>query len=108
MARPRLELQSLLEGIMSNHTEDGNQHVWFQPPSSVYLSYPGIVYHRSGKDILRADNKKYRTMDKYSVTVMDLNPDSPIPSDIEELEYCSFDRSFSVDGLYHTTYTLYY
>ena len=108
MARPRSELQVLLEGIMSRYADDEKQRVWFQPPSSVYLAYPCIIYNLSGKDTLHADNNKYRAFNKYSVTVINHDPESSLLADIEELPYCSYDRCFSVDGLYHTTYTLYY
>ena len=108
MARPRLELQSLLEGMMSGYTNDVKQHVWFQAPSSVYLTYPCIIYNLSGKDHLHADNAKYRTLNKYTITVIGHDPELPLLAELEELPYCSFDRQFSIDGLYHTTYTLYF
>ena len=109
MARPRLELQTLLEGIMSSYTKDSIQRVWYQPPSSVYLTYPCIIYTLSGKDHLRADNIKYRTMNRYTLTVIDRDPESSLPEIVENgIKYCAFDRIFSVDGLYHTTYTIYF
>lgn len=108
MARPRLELQSLLEGIMSECAGDNIQRVWFQPPSSVYLTYPCIVYHPSSRSIRYADNSRYMSIDKYTVTVMDLNPESEIPDKIQALPYSSFERRFEVDGLNHTTFSIYF
>lgn len=108
MARPRSELQSLFESMMSEYQEGTKQHVWFQPPSSVYLTYPCIIFNLSGKDTIHADNIKYRTLNKYMVTVIGHDPDFPLLAELEELPYCSFDRQFSIDGLYHTTYTLYF
>lgn len=84
------------------------QCVWFQAPSSVYLTYPCIIYNLSGKDKLPADNMKYRVMNKYTVTVINHDPESKLLADIEELPYCSFDRQFAIDGLYHTSFTLFY
>ena len=108
MARLRIELQTLLEGIMSDYAADKNQCVWLQAPSSVYLTYPCIVYNLSGRDTLHADDMKYRTLNKYTITVINHDPESELLAKIEELRYCSFDRQFSIDGLYHTVYTLYF
>lgn len=108
MARSRLELQTILEGIMSEFVTDNKQHVWFQPPSSVYLTYPCIVYSLSSKDTWHANNSKYNTFDKYTITIMTRDPESPIPARVEQLKYCSFDRVFAVDGLWHMTYSLYF
>ena len=108
MARPRHELQTLLEDIMSKYTNDSNQHVWFQPPSSVYLAYPCIIYNLAGKDTLHADDIKYRTLNKYTLTAINHDPEASFLADLEELKYCAYDRCFSIDGLYHTTYTLYF
>lgn len=108
MARPRLELQTLLEDMIAKYVTGSKQHVWFQPPSSVYLAYPCIIYNLSGKDSLHADNQKYRTFNKYTVTVIGHDPEFSLLADLEEMQYCSFDRQFSIDGLYHTTYTLYF
>ena len=108
MARPRSELQSLFESMMSEYQDGTEQHVWFQPPSSVYLTYPCIIYNLSGKDSIYADDLKYLTSNKYTVTVIGYDPDMELLAELEELPYCSFDRQFSIDGLYHTTYTLYF
>ena len=108
MARPRLELQAILEEILSEYAADGKQHVWFQPPSSVYLTYPCILYSLSSKEILSANNGKYRTRNKYTLTLIDRDPESILQARIESLPYCAFDRVFSVDGLHHYTYTIYF
>lgn len=108
MARPRLELQTLLEGMISKYVNDSRQQVWFQPPSSVYLTYPCIIYNLSGKDTIHADNLKYRALNKYTVTVIGHDPEFSLLAELEEMQYCSFDRQFSIDGLYHTVYTLYF
>ena len=40
MAKTRLELQSVLEQTL------GSRNVYFQPPASVKMKYPAIVYER--------------------------------------------------------------
>ena len=49
----RLRFQSLLEGLL------GSKHVYFQPPASITLVYPCIIYNLSDITISRADNKAY-------------------------------------------------
>lgn len=99
----RLELQTEFETIL------GSRNVYFQPPTSVKLKYPCIVYSKSGVDKLNANDKGYRTINKYEVTVIDYDPDSEIYETIlMHFPMCSFDRQFTSDNLNHWVLTLYY
>lgn len=100
--RSRLDLQSMLEKLL------GTRNVYFQPPESLILKYPCIVYKLSKSDHVYADNKIYIHGTKYSVTVIDKNPDSEIVKKICDLPCCSFDRFYTSDNLNHTTFTLYW
>lgn len=99
----RLELQTLLTSIIG----DGDR-VYFQPPQNIEMSYPCIVYQRSYSYASYADNLKYWRMKRYSVTVIDRNPDSSIIDAVEDLRYTQIDRQFVVDGLYHTVFQTYF
>lgn len=99
---PRLDLQSLLEFIL------GSSNVYFQPPNNVHMQYPSIVYQRDQYDVKHADDKVYRRQTRYQVTVIDRNPDSPIPDRIADLPLCSFDRFFIADNLNHSVYNLFF
>lgn len=100
--RSRLELHELLVQTL------GSRNVYFQPPESVKLSYPCIIYERnSGRDF-RADDSLYNYRKSYSLTVIDKNPDSTIPDALLYLPMCSFDRFFASDNLNHWTFTIYY
>lgn len=85
----------------------GSRKVYFQPPESVKLSYPCIIYQLSNANVLYADNKKYMKHDRYSVTLIDKDPDSSIRDGLEELDYCSFERYFTSDNLNHYVYLVY-
>jgi len=99
----RLELQSRLEEIL------GSRNVYFQPPESVKMSYPAIVYELSDVRPVRADNGTYLRHKRYMVKVIDKNPDSTIPEAIENgFEYWGFDRFFKSDNLNHFVYTIFY
>lgn len=99
---PRLELQQLLEGLL------GSRHVYFQPPPTVQMAYPCIVYNRSDLNTEHANNKPYKHVKRYQVTVIDPNPDSTIPDKISDLPLCSFQRFFTADKLNHDVYELFF
>lgn len=98
----RLELQALLESLL------GSGNVYFQPPPSVSMKYPCIVFKLDGEHKIFANNKPYSRKARYSVTVIDKNPDSLIPAKIAELPMSDFNRFYSADNLNHTVYNLYY
>ena len=98
----RLELQTLLEELL------GSSNVYFQPPTSFALQYPCIIYFRDVVKTSFADDSPYKFMVRFSVTVIDKNPDSLIPGKIAMLPMCVFDRHYTADNLNHDVYNLYY
>lgn len=87
----------------------GSRFVYFQPPASVRLSYPCIIYNLARPDLKRADNKIYLKTKCYDVTVIDKNPDSELPDKVlDSFEMISEDRHFFSDNLNHTVFVLYY
>ena len=76
----RLELHNKLEGFL------GNKHVYYQPPASVKMEYPCIVYSK--------DNIKM--------------PDNDVIYKLLRLPYCSYDRHYVSDNLNHDVLILYY
>lgn len=86
----------------------GTTNVYFQPPASIRMTYPAIVYKRDGDNTVYADNANYRNKKRYMVTVIDRNPDSDIPDKIKKLPYCRFSRHYSADDLNHDVYNLYF
>lgn len=86
----------------------GSKSVYFQPPGSG-MTYPCIKYSLSGIDQDFANNKSYKNVNRYMVTVIDEDPDSTIHKSIlEHFEMCSFDRWYAADNLNHYVLTLYY
>lgn len=98
----RLELQTILEGIL------GSRNVYFQPPANVQLVYPCIIYERDFADTKFAGNKPYSRTKRYQVTVIDRNPDSDIPDKVAQLPMCSFDRFYASDNLNHDVFDLFF
>lgn len=102
MARTRLQLQTMLEELL------GSRNVYFQPPPSIHMNYPAIVYELPNIRNVEADNLHYNQHKAYQLTVIDEDPDSEISDAVSKLEMCSFNRSFASDDLNHFVYTLYY
>lgn len=80
----------------------------FSPPSSKKMNYPCIKYELDRTDAKFADNLPYATAKKYTVTVIDPNPDSELPEEMLKISFCRFDRTYIADGLNHFVFTLYY
>lgn len=98
----RLELHQILCDIL------GNNQVYFQPPSTIRMLFPCIVYNLTNIESIYADNFGYEKYKGYTVTYIDTNPDSDIPSKIADLELSSFDRQYVTDNLYHTVFMVFY
>jgi hypothetical protein len=98
----RLLLHNILISLL------GTGNVYFQPPPSFQMSYPCIVYERSNIDTAFANNEPYKHEKRYTVTVIDSDPDSLIPDKVAELSRCSFDRNFKADQLNHDVFRLIY
>lgn len=87
----------------------GSRYVYFQSPESSRMQYPCIIYKIDDKWVKHADDKKYIGKNKYTVTLIDFDPDSTeIISKLEEFEYCEFNRSYASDNLNHFVYTIFY
>ena len=100
MARPRTDLQTILEGITEN--------VYFQSPPSDEMQYPCIVYAKYISKSQFADGMPYIYDKRYQVTVIDPDPDSEIPDMVALLPMCLHNRSFVVNNLNHDVFNLYF
>lgn len=98
----RLELQALLEELV------GSRNVYFQPPPGFEMAYPCIVYTRSRILTRFANNFPYFLRDRYTLTVIDRDPDSVIVGKVARLPMCSYDRPYVADQLNHTVFTIYF
>lgn len=103
----RYELHDILCDLL------GSNSVYFQPPENIKMTYPAIVYELAGDRTDYADNLQYRQQRKYTVTIIDKNPDSDIFERFKNpfanpLDYCIFDRPFRSANLNHFVFTVYY
>lgn len=86
----------------------GSNNVYYQPPETIKLQYPCIIYERDDIDQKYADNRTYMHRVRYSLTLITRSPDSELVTAILGLPYCSYDRYYAADSLNHDTFTLYY
>lgn len=87
----------------------GSNRVYFQPPPTIKMTYPAIVYNFAGIYEGPANDKKYITENRYTVTFIHKDPDINYSEEVYAVfPMCSFDRRFVNDNLYHDVYTLYY
>lgn len=99
----RLKLHEVLKEIL------GNENVYFQPPASVKLKYPCILYKVTNADIGYADDLTYRYTRRYQITLVGKDPDSELIDKIPKtLSQCTFTNHFVSDNLNHYVYNIYF
>ena len=86
----------------------GNNNVYYQPPSSVTMEYPAIVYSRKDIENKFANNNVYMQSHAYQVTVIDKDPDSEIADKVSKLQKCVYVRHYTMDNLNHDVFTIFY
>lgn len=99
----RRKLQTELETIL------GSKNVYFQPPESIKMSYPAIVYERYDIKNAHAGNAVYARSCVYKVTVVDMDPTSEIVDKLStQYPTIKYSRHFVSDKLNHDVFLLYY
>ena len=99
----RLALQTKLKEFL------GSNNVYFQPPASVKMHYPAIVYELDTIDIRSADDLNYVANKRYSITIIDSNPDTEyVDRFLDVFRGARFDRFFVSDNLNHFIFTIYW
>jgi hypothetical protein len=97
---PRASLQALLENIVPR--------VYFQPPTNVQMEYPAIVYERLRMDSAFADNRPYRSLQRYQVMLITRNPDESAFNALVQLPMCTHERYYVADNLNHDVFYIYF
>lgn len=88
----------------------GSRNVYFQPPSTIRMSYPCFVYERSSGLSIRADDGTYTYHQAYNVTYITADPDSldMIRRFVFKFPQSRYNTHFTSDNLNHDTFVLYY
>lgn len=103
-------LTELIEHLNDILEKEGhNYKVYGQPPANVRMIYPCIVIEEDNSKIRHANNKIYKRMKKYTLTVISKDILDTTADDLEyDLEYCKYENSFVTEGLYHKKLNLYF
>lgn len=101
MESRRLELHEKFCEIL------GSRNAYFNPPESLKLQYPAIVYHRKPIDNTFANNGVYKQSQGYEVTVIDEDPEGLLAGKVSTLPTCRPTRHFTSDNLVHDVFELY-
>lgn len=99
----RLELHDELIKIL------GIKNVYYQPPASIRMKYPAVVYKLDSIDATHADDSKYLESRRYQVTVIDEDPDSELFEKMVRFPKAILGRPpYISDNLNHWVFYLYY
>ena len=98
----RLQLQTELEELL------GSKNVYYQPPASVRMKYPAIVYSLSNMNNIPANNGPYLVDKTYELILIDKNPDSVFLDKLIQSPFCRFSRQYTSDNLNHFVFNVTY
>lgn len=96
----RLQLSEILHAILNSDS------VYFQPPESIEMKYPAIVYSLNGIQNTFADNSVYIQSRVYKIIIIDEDPDSEIVDKVSRLPNCKFVTSFNADNLHNWVFNI--
>lgn len=98
----RLELHERLCEILDT------RYVCFQPPETVKMKYPAIVYELDDIENEFADDGVYLSKKRYSTTLIDKNPDSLFVDKLALFPTSEFVRHYTADNLHHWVFRIFY
>lgn len=81
-------------------------NIYYQPPESIKIQFPAIVYKRSTIDNTFASNDVYKQDYKYEITVIDKDPDSLIVSKISKMKNIRHVRHYKSNNANYDVFTI--
>ena len=102
MENLRLELHEKFCEIL------GSRNAYYNPPESLKLKYPAIVYNPKPIDNSFANNGVYMQSQGYKVIVIDEDPEGVIAKKVSQLPTCRPISHFTSDNLVHDVFELYH
>lgn len=83
-------------------------NVYFQPPESMKIKYPCIIYALDALKPQYADNMSYLLHIPYSMRYITREADDELVYTLATLPKCRHGKPYGKDNLYHHPYTIYY
>ena len=99
--KSREELQTFLENIM------GSRRVYFQPPETLKINYPCIIYEIERVRNQYANNDIYLQDYFYKLILVDSNPDSEYFKKLCKTPECRFVNYYVSENLNHFVFQIY-
>ena len=96
----RLELHAGLCRIL------GSKNVYYQPPESIRMKYPAIIYDLESIENIFSGNVVYLQKCVYRVIVVDADPDSTIVKRMSILPRCKYIKHYIADNLNHDVFRI--
>ena len=85
------------------------RNVYFQPPATVQLVYPCVIYNLNAGDAKRADDSVYMYTNRFELIFIYRKPNVEIIEQVlRTFPMCSVSRVYIADNLYHYVFNLYY
>lgn len=101
--KERIDLHNKLCEIL------GNSRAYFQPPESMQLKYPCIVYSRNSDYANKANNKLYMYEHSYQLIYITDDGETDMPLRLlRAFPKCRQGQPYPADNLYHFPFDLYY
>lgn len=99
----RLELQYKLEELL------GSENVYFQPPETIKLKYPCIIYSLDPTYTAHADNRNYIIKNRYHIKHIYKKLSNSLKDKfLNEFMMISHDNAMIADSMYNDDFTLYF
>lgn len=99
----RVNLQIELESVL------GSRNVYFQPPETLKIKYPAIIYELSNIDLKKANNNNYLKDRNYKVTLIHSDPENDLVDKLlDHFLYIELERPYKAGNLYHYVFNLFY
>jgi len=95
MEKTRLTLHQTLVDIL------GSNNVYYNPPETLQMKFPCIVYNLDYIEDMHADNSKYIDWTTYKIYVVSKKVDHPAIRQILNIPMTRFSTRYVRDGLYH-------
>lgn len=87
----------------------GIKNIYFQPPTSIKMKYPCLVYKLDIPRMENADDRVYKKTWRFQLTYITKDPDDiMIDKILDHFSMISFSRNYVTDNLIHNIYNLYY
>lgn len=100
--RPSTDLHDVLKNLMPGIP------IYFQPPESIRMQYPCLIYTIDGTNSVHADNIKYADTRIYQLILVQRQPDTYLLDVVNSLQMCEHTGRLVVGGLYQDQFRLFF